>query len=147
MRYPGKGFSKCSRASAKRLPRRPSSYEHLKTFEDPVGQFITQEIGKHFKAIQPENVERLSKLFGELEGLHKLEAVSEMISAVLTQGYKEYLKYAYPNSENRLEDLNQLMGFATGYDSLDNFLSELSLMSGVTGEETVRARTRTKGSY
>jgi len=112
-------------------------YEYLKTFPDPVHLFITKEIGEQFKSIQPDNVERLSLLFGELEGLARHDAPSEMISAVLTHGYMEYLKYTYPNHENRLEDINQLMNFSTGYDSLVNFLSELSLMSGITGEEVV----------
>jgi DNA helicase-2/ATP-dependent DNA helicase PcrA len=112
-------------------------YEYLKTFPDPVRLFITKEIGKQFKSIQPDNVERLSLLFGELEGLARHDAPSEMISAVLTHGYMEYLKYTYPNHENRLEDINQLINFSTGYDSLINFLSELSLMSGITGEEVV----------
>ena len=112
-------------------------YEYLKTFPDPVRLFITKEIGKQFKSIQPDNVERLSLLFGELEGLARHDALSEMISAVLTHGYMEYLKYTYPNHENRLEDINQLINFSTGYDSLINFLSELSLMSGITGEEVV----------
>jgi len=112
-------------------------YEYLKTFPDPVHLFITKEIGEQFKSIQPDNVERLSLLFGELEGLARHDAPSEMISAVLAHGYMEYLKYTYPNHENRLEDINQLMNFSTGYDSLVNFLSELSLMSGITGEEVV----------
>ena len=112
-------------------------YEYLKTFPDPVHLFITKEIGEQFKSIQPDNVERLSLLFGELEGLARHDAPSEMISAVLAHGYMEYLKYTYPNHENRLEDINQLMNFSTGYDSLVNFLSELSIMSGITGEEVV----------
>ena len=110
-------------------------YDYLKPFPDPVSLFITKEIGKPFKSFQPENVERLSRLFGELEGLRKADAVSEMVSAVLAHGYRDYLKYTYPNHENRLEDINQLINFSTGYDSLINFLAELSLMSGVSGEE------------
>ena len=43
-------------------------YEYLKTFPDPVGLFITGEIGRQFKGMQPDNVERLSLLFGELDG-------------------------------------------------------------------------------
>lgn len=112
-------------------------YEYLKAFPDPVGLFVTKEIGKQFKSMQPDNVEQLSLLFGELEGLARHDALTEMISAVLAHGYMEYLKYTYPNHENRLEDINQLINFSTGYDSLINFLSELSLMSGITGEEGV----------
>ena len=43
--------------------------------------------------MQPRNVERLSKLFGELEGLQQYDALSDMISAVLKQrlhGIPEY---------------------------------------------------------
>ena len=97
-------------------------YEYMKTFQDPVALFITKEIGRQFKSLQQDNVERLSKLFGELEGLQKYEALSDMISAVLKHGYMDYLKYTYPNHENRLDDINQLMSFATEYDSLVNFL-------------------------
>jgi len=110
-------------------------YDYLKTHQDPVALFIDKEIGKQFKAMQAENVERLSKLFGELQAFQQYEALSDMISAVLRHGYREYLKYTFPNHENRLEDINQLINFATGYDSLIAFLSELSLMSGVSGEE------------
>lgn len=112
-------------------------YEYIKTFDDPVHLFVTGEIGKHFRAMQPESVEKLSRLFGELEGLAKYDALSDMISSVLNHGYTDYLKYAYPNYENRLEDINQLINFSTEYDSLVNFLSELSLMSGISGEEVV----------
>ena len=114
-------------------------YEYIKSSADPVALFVNREIGSQFKALQPQNVERLSKLFGELEGLQHYEALSDMISTVLKNGYMEYLRTNYPNHENRLEDISQLMNFATGYDSLVNFLSELSLMSGVSGEEVVEA--------
>jgi DNA helicase-2/ATP-dependent DNA helicase PcrA len=60
-----------------------------------------------------------------------------MISTILKYGYLEYLKYTYPNHENRLEDISQLINFSTEYDSLVNFLSELSLMSGISGEEVI----------
>ncbi len=112
-------------------------YEYIKISADPVALFITGEIGRQFKSLHADNMERLSKLFGELEGFQKHEALSDMISAVLKNGYMEYLKFTYPNHENRLEDINQLMNFATEYDSLVNFLSELSLMSGISGEEVV----------
>ncbi len=62
-----------------------------------------------------------------------------MISAVLKHGYIEYLKLTYPNYEARLEDLGQLINFSTRYHSLETFLSELSLMSGISGEEIVAA--------
>jgi DNA helicase II / ATP-dependent DNA helicase PcrA len=110
-------------------------YEYLKSFQNPVALFTTKEIGQKFGSIQKETVETWSKLFTELEELQKYEAPADMISAVLKHGYLEYLKYTYPNHENRLEDISQLINFSTEYDSLITFLSELSLMSGIAGEE------------
>jgi DNA helicase-2/ATP-dependent DNA helicase PcrA len=84
-----------------------------------------------------ENVDAWSGLFGELSALLEEEALSDMVSAVLKHGYTEYLKYNFPNSDARLEDIGQLMNFSTQYQSLESFLGELSLLSGIDGEEIV----------
>ncbi len=112
-------------------------YEYIKTCPEPVYTFASKNIAEHFKSIQKENIEIWSKLFNELSVLLGEEALSDMISAILKHGYADYLKYNYPNSESRLEDIGQLMNFSTQYQSLDAFLSELSLLSGVSGEEIV----------
>jgi DNA helicase-2/ATP-dependent DNA helicase PcrA len=112
-------------------------YEYIKTCPDAFHAFVSKNIAEHFKGIQKENIEIWSKLFHELSVLLGEEALSDMISAILKHGYADYLKYNYPNSESRLEDIGQLMNFSTQYQSLDAFLSELSLLSGVSGEEIV----------
>lgn len=115
------------------------TYEYLKTAEDPIQLFITKKIGEQLKNIAQENLETWSKLFKQLDTLKEQEALSDMISTVLEYGYADYLKLNFPNHESRLEDLAQLMNFSTKYQSLVTFLSELSLMSGITGEEIVSA--------
>jgi DNA helicase II / ATP-dependent DNA helicase PcrA len=112
-------------------------YEYIKTCSNPIHTFISKSIIEHFKSIQKENIEIWAKLFNELSALLEEEALSDMISAVLKHGYTEYLKYNYPNSDSRLEDIGQLINFSTQYQSLESFLSELSLLSGVSGEEVV----------
>ncbi len=128
-----KMFPRIGKKTADRL------YDYLKSFENPVALFTTREINQKFAAIHRTTVDTLSKLFAELEELQRLEAPGDMISTVLKHGYLEYLRYTYPNHENRLEDINQLIDFSTGYDSLVSFLSELSLMSGISGEEVESA--------
>jgi DNA helicase-2/ATP-dependent DNA helicase PcrA len=113
------------------------TYDYLKTVEDPIRLFITKQIGEKLKSVPQEHLETWSKLFKELESLKEQEALSDMIAAVLKHGYADYLKFNYPNYDSRLEDLTQLMNFSTKYQSLVTFLSELSLMSGVAGEEIV----------
>ena len=114
-------------------------YEYVRTFQDPLALFTTEKIAEQFKGIPRETVEAWSGLFRELEELHKYDSPAEMISAVLKHGYTEYLKYTYPNHENRLEDIGQLINFSTEYDSLIAFLSDLSLMGGLSGEEAASA--------
>ncbi len=114
-------------------------YAYIKECEDPFDPLITKRIADNFKSIRKENIDVWSELFGELKGLMNDEAPGDMISAVLKHGYTEYLKFTYPNYEARLEDLGQLINFSTRYHSLETFLSELSLMSGLSGEEVVAA--------
>jgi len=114
-------------------------YAYLKEQSDPFDPLISGRIADTFKGIRKENVEVWSELFGELRDLFSDEAPGDMISAILKHGYIEYLKLTYPNYEARLEDLGQLINFSTRYHSLETFLSELSLMSGISGEEIVAA--------
>ena len=126
-------FPKIGKKTADRL------YDYLKTADDPVGLLVTKKIGDQFRNVQKESVETWSRLFTELRDLAEREAPSEMISSVLKNGYKEYLKYTYVNYDSRIEDLGQLINFSTQYQSLVTFLSDLSLMSGVSGEQVVAA--------
>ncbi|MHB8109507.1 MAG: ATP-dependent helicase [Syntrophorhabdaceae bacterium] len=114
-------------------------YGYIKEQADPFDCLVSKTIADKFKSIRKENIDVWSDLFSELKNLHEDEAPGEMISAVLKHGYIEYLKFTYPNYEARLEDLGQLINFSTKYNSLDTFLSELSLMSGLAGEEIVAA--------
>ena len=126
-------FPKIGKKTAERI------YEYIKGCENPFDPLITKKIGETFKKIIPENIDTWSTLFHDLTCLHSEEAPGDMIAAVLKQGYAEYLKANFPNYEARMEDLNQLINFSTKYQSLDTFLSELSLMSGISGEEIVSA--------
>jgi len=114
-------------------------FDYLKTSGDPIGLLISKKLSEVFRSIQGDIVETWSRLFRDLKLLHDQEAPSDMISSVLEHGYTEYLKYNYPNYEARLEDIGQLINFSTQYHSLETFLSELSLMGGLSGEEIVSA--------
>jgi DNA helicase-2/ATP-dependent DNA helicase PcrA len=56
---------------------------------------------------------------------------------VLEGGYREHLKTRFPNWASRLEDLQQLATFALRYPSLEAFLTELSLIGVITGEDVM----------
>ncbi len=60
---------------------------------------------------------------------------AKQIEMILTSGYESLLQETYENSEARAEDLRQLALYASKYDSTENFLSELALISTERFEE------------
>jgi DNA helicase-2/ATP-dependent DNA helicase PcrA len=71
----------------------------------------------------------------QLEGNEVRGNASKMIRLVLEAGYEEYLKGAYDNYKSRLDDLEQLAIFALQFASLDEFLSQVALLTSVEAEE------------
>ncbi|HSR12463.1 MAG TPA: ATP-dependent helicase [Thermodesulfobacteriota bacterium] len=58
-----------------------------------------------------------------------------LIEIVLKEGYENYLRLRYPNYEARGDDLRQLAEFSFSYSSLEDFLSEMALLTSIEGEE------------
>ena len=58
-----------------------------------------------------------------------------MIRLVLEAGYEDYLKATYTNFRNRLEDLEQLASFARQFPTMEDFLTQLALLTNVEAED------------
>jgi DNA helicase-2/ATP-dependent DNA helicase PcrA len=54
---------------------------------------------------------------------------AKQIELILTNGYEQYLQENYENAEARAEDIRGLALYATRYNSTEDFLSELALLS------------------
>ncbi|HEY8562325.1 MAG TPA: ATP-dependent helicase [Pyrinomonadaceae bacterium] len=71
---------------------------------------------------------------------------AKQIELILLNGYEQHLQETFENAEARLEDLRQLALYASRYNSTEDFLSELALLSterfkepaGVTGEDVIQ---------
>src|SRR5436309_2790161 len=59
---------------------------------------------------------------------------SEMITSVVEAIYDDYAKVSFTNYELRREDLNQLAAFARQFKDVNEFLSQLALISNVDTE-------------
>jgi DNA helicase-2/ATP-dependent DNA helicase PcrA len=64
---------------------------------------------------------------------------AEMIEQVIDEYYSGYLKVKYPNARAREEDLHQLAAFATQFDTVDDFLSQLALLTNLEAEDATLA--------
>lgn len=70
---------------------------------------------------------------------------AQQIEIILARGYQAHLAATYENGEARLEDLRQLAHYSARYDSTEEFLAELALLSterygaaqSPTGEDVV----------
>jgi DNA helicase II / ATP-dependent DNA helicase PcrA len=58
-----------------------------------------------------------------------------MIQMILEAGYEDHLKTHYTNHRSRLDDLEQLGGFARQFDTVEEFLSQLALLTNLEVEE------------
>jgi DNA helicase-2/ATP-dependent DNA helicase PcrA len=77
--------------------------------------------------------------------LEKGRFPAQLIRAVTSSAYQDYLEREYPNWRERLEDLEQLALFAEGYDDLAAFLADISLYDDViAGRENVGKDTEEK---
>jgi DNA helicase II / ATP-dependent DNA helicase PcrA len=58
-----------------------------------------------------------------------------MIRLVLEAGYEDYLKATYSNFRQRLEDLEQLASFARQFPTMEDFLTQLALLTNVEADD------------
>src|SRR5204863_2654651 len=60
---------------------------------------------------------------------------SKMIRLVIEAGYEEHLKESYTNYRSRLEDLEQLAVFSQQFGTVEDFLTQLALLTNVEAED------------
>ncbi|MEJ7699818.1 MAG: ATP-dependent helicase [Pyrinomonadaceae bacterium] len=71
---------------------------------------------------------------------------AKQIELILSGGYEQHLQETYENADARMEDLKGLATYATKYNSTEDFLSELALLSterfsapsAIVGEDVIQ---------
>ncbi len=71
-------------------------------------------------------------------------SASAMIRHVIEAGYEDYLQENFANYRNRLEDLEQLAAFALQFETVEDFLTQLSLLTNVEAEDNQSATSDTE---
>lgn len=110
-------------------------WKHISSKENELKAARDQKLLAQIPRGAEEGWKRFLSLLKSLQAPEILKFPGEMIQVVIEEGYDDYLQNVYPNYQSRLEDLNQLGNFALQYGSLESFLSELALLSSVTGED------------
>jgi len=79
---------------------------------------------------------RFTELLNELSHEGFLQLPAAAIDHVLKHGYEAYLESKFTDFASRREDIHQMSNFAMQFDSVQKFLTELSLLGQMEGEES-----------
>lgn len=71
----------------------------------------------------------------QLEAPDVRKSASKMIPMVIEAGYDDFLKENFANYRTRLDDLKQLAIFAQQFQSVDEFLTQMALLTNVEAED------------
>jgi DNA helicase-2/ATP-dependent DNA helicase PcrA len=119
-------YSKIGKITADKL------WKFLVSKKSPLEEALCDEFLKCAPKVAKEGILRcqntLGKLTSHLPGL----CPSEIIEILLESGYRDYLQEKYTDSASREDDLVQLSNFSSRFYSLEDFLSELSLLTNMT---------------
>ena len=80
----------------------------------------------------------------QLEDETARKSAAKMLRLVIDAGYDDYLKENYDNYQRRLEDLEQLAVFAYQFNSTEDFLTQLALLTNVEAEDDQAAKDDTE---
>jgi DNA helicase-2/ATP-dependent DNA helicase PcrA len=76
----------------------------------------------------------------QLEDETVCKSAARMLRLVIDAGYDDYLRENFANYRNRLEDLEQLAVFAHQFNSTEDFLTQLALLTNVEAEDGQAAK-------
>ena len=81
--------------------------------------------------------EKIVEIFKFMSQLDKTQrgSLAEAIEHVMNMGYEEYLKNAFENYRDRLDDLSQLINFVAGYSDLNQLLADVTLSEGFSSNQ------------
>jgi DNA helicase II / ATP-dependent DNA helicase PcrA len=101
---------------------------------DPGYNFGERFLSMNVTAKSKKSWEQLAHTLDEIAPGSQPNPPSEMITSVVEAIYDDYAKVNFTNYELRREDLNQLAAFARQFKDINEFLSQLALISNVDAE-------------
>jgi DNA helicase-2/ATP-dependent DNA helicase PcrA len=81
------------------------------------------------------NWAQFTATIAQLEDPAVRKSAAKMLRLVMDAGYDDYLKETYANYGRRLEEIQQLAEFAFQFGSVEEFLTQLALLTNVEAED------------
>jgi DNA helicase-2/ATP-dependent DNA helicase PcrA len=129
-----KGFSQKSEAGSQKSEKNPPTSDVR-----PLASAL-QSCAKSVPAKAATAWAQFVATISQLEDETVRKSAAKMLRLVIDAGYDDYLKENFANYRNRLEDLEQLAVFAFQFDSTEDFLTQLALLTNVEAEDDQAAK-------
>ncbi|MDD2806974.1 MAG: ATP-dependent helicase [Patescibacteria group bacterium] len=78
----------------------------------------------------------LAHLLYEMSAIGQ-NSVSQLMALILKSGYDKYITANFENATDRIDDLKELVEYASTYETLEKFLSDVALSEGFKGQSIV----------
>ncbi len=113
-------------------------WEFVSSHDEPIAAAFSDEFLKCVPKTAVSGIRRFRHTLEDIMDLSEANALAEITGAILNDGYREYVEARYGDTASREDDLKQLSNFSSGFNSLDEFLNDLALMTSVTEEESYK---------
>jgi DNA helicase-2/ATP-dependent DNA helicase PcrA len=108
-------------------------WRYVSSFSDPHAVVLTEDFKECAAKGTIAGLMRFQETFRTLQDAGAA-GPSELIDIILRHGYRDLLQSRYADAASREEDLLQLANFSSRFSTLEGFLSELALLTGITEE-------------
>lgn len=115
-------------------------WERIASRHDTLASFLATK-QPHASRAAGESLRFFAAILRKLDSETMRRCPADAIRHVLDEHYRAYARLKFPNAQTRLDDLEELAGFALKYDSVSEFLRDLTLERPIAGEELVVAGT------
>jgi len=120
-------YAKIGKATAEKV------WCYVSTFSDPHAAVLTTDFKRCSTKGAIHGLSRFQETFCTLQDAGAASP-PELIDIILRNGYRDILQERYADAASREDDLLQLANFSSRFSTLDGFLSELALLTGITEE-------------
>ena len=120
-------YAKIGRATAEKV------WCYVSAFSNPHAAVLTGDFKGCATKGAIAGLSRFQKTFCTLQDAGSASP-PELIDTILRNGYRDLLQERYADAASREEDLLQLANFSSRFSTLEDFLSELALLTGITEE-------------
>lgn len=98
---------------------------------------LSPEIINQFGTKIQEGWKKFLEIYTDLNKEGIKNTPTKQLTVVLDDFYSDYLHSAYPNADERKQDIEELAGYAKRFSKTADFLAQLSLLTEITGEDII----------